>query len=194
MNNTQEKKYTDLERIQSREGVYNTYNNFFANQLKNDVFPILMGEITKAMQIFETVHLPKSKVLIHFTSQKRGAVQRLLIWEDVDGKKQLVTCSCQFIFQSFKTLKSLVCFDQIRRGYSKLDWKKLTNTLTTSHYSSTFNQSILYLRGMLLGFMISIIHHLLSNLLLLCDQSSRHKRMRRSRKTISKCLCESYYF
>lgn len=109
-----------------------------------------------------------------------------MTWEDGDSIKQLV--SCQFIFQSFKTLKSLVCFN------CKLDWKKLTNTLTTCHYSSTFNQSILYLRGMLLGFMISIIHHLLSNLLLLWDQSSRHKRMRRSRKTISKCLCESYYF
>lgn len=39
----------DLERIQSREGVYNMYNNFFVNQLKNDVFLILMGEIIKVM-------------------------------------------------------------------------------------------------------------------------------------------------
>lgn len=78
MNNTQEKKYTDLERIQSREGVYNTYNNFFVNWLKNDLFPILMGEITKAMQIFETVHLPKSKVSYQiYLSQTRSCLETL---------------------------------------------------------------------------------------------------------------------
>lgn len=68
-----------------------------------------MGEITKAMQIFETVHLPKSKVSYPiYLSQTRSWLETLT-WEDGDSIKQLV--SCQFIFQSFKTLKSLVCFN-----------------------------------------------------------------------------------
>lgn len=65
-----------------------------------------MGEITKAMQIFETVHLPKSKVSYPlYLSQTRSCLETLDMGRCGQQKATRYICSCQFIFQSFKTLK-----------------------------------------------------------------------------------------